>query len=62
MDELTQAKRLLEDARDALMGFIGSSYAETDKEDEDFVDEIDTFLGNPLVDWRNIHVRLNNTN
>ncbi len=49
---LKEAKRLLNDSRDSVMGFIGCSYSETDKEDEKFVDEIDTFLGNPLVDWR----------
>lgn len=52
---LEVAEKLLEDARDHIMGFIGSSYSETDKEDEAFVDEIDTFLGNKLVDWRNIN-------
>ena len=52
---LAEAERLLSDARDHVMGFIGSSYSETDKEDEAFVDEIDRFLGNTQVDWRNIN-------
>lgn len=52
-ERLQRAESLLKDARDHIMGFIGSSYCETDKEDEKFVDEIDTFLGEKLTDWRN---------
>lgn len=52
---LTEAERLLEEARDYIQGYIGSSYCETDAEDEKFVDKIDSFLGNPLTNWRTLH-------
>ena len=55
-ERLKQAEALLEEARDWVMGQIGSSYCETDKEDEEFVDRIDSFLGNPLTNWRTIHL------
>jgi hypothetical protein len=51
MDELSEAKALLEDARDHLMGFIGSSYSESGKEDMDMVDKINIFLGDPPINW-----------
>jgi hypothetical protein len=53
-ERLREAKDLLTYARDHIMGFIGSSYSETDKEDEAFVDEINAFLGEPPYDWRNL--------
>jgi hypothetical protein len=43
-DHLSQALRLLEDARDLINHFVGSSYCETDEEVETFADEIDRFL------------------
>lgn len=52
---LKEAKRLLNDSRDFVMGCVGSTYCDTDKDDEKFADEIDTFLGNQQVDWRNIN-------
>lgn len=55
-DRLKQAEAFLQDARDWIMGCIGSSYCETNKGDEDFVDDIDSFLGAAsLTDWKNIN-------